>query len=156
MVGWEGRTLGSVATLLADNLGAHQIGGFCQSFGKNVSRFCRYCLAKKSEYQDDRLHIWDHTRRNPENYRVHLERYLSGELARKSKYGVTSDSVLHQLHYGHVTRMLPPCIAHDLGEGKADVETAYRHRYAKRFYVCAFFCKIYFSIKKLFIEKIFK
>ncbi len=114
--GWSGKTLGAVATVLTDNLGAHQVGGFCQSFG-TVNCFCRVCMAKKSQFHDDNWAIGDFERRNPGNYKEQLALYLSG-MAAATTYGVTSQSILNRLTYGHATSLLPPCIAHDLGEGK--------------------------------------
>lgn len=40
---------GSVQCVIADNLGAHAIGGFVESFSSGS--VCRYCTGDKSEFQ---------------------------------------------------------------------------------------------------------
>ena len=45
-----GSTLkGSIAVIVADNLGAHSLGGFVQSFGPNVQYMCHFCSASTNE-----------------------------------------------------------------------------------------------------------
>lgn len=41
---------GSVFSVIVDNLGAHSIGGFVESFSS--SYFCRWCLGERSKLQD--------------------------------------------------------------------------------------------------------
>ena len=37
--------------IVADNLAANSIGGLVESFNSNVSGYCRYCVANKTEIQ---------------------------------------------------------------------------------------------------------
>jgi len=44
------RVNGTVFSVVADNLGAHSLGGFVESFPS--SHVCRFCLSEKSQFQD--------------------------------------------------------------------------------------------------------
>lgn len=104
---------GSLFSVLGDNLGSHQIGGFHENFN-SVEYVCRYCFFKTSQ-----LHNFD-TKiaelRTVQTYKINLEqKYLSGKTSEK---GVKFDSSLNNLQHFHVNNPgLPPCIAHDLFEG---------------------------------------
>lgn len=43
------RVKGTVFSVVADNLGAHSIGGFVESF--SGTHVCRFCLGDRSEFQ---------------------------------------------------------------------------------------------------------
>ncbi len=46
-----GKTVkGTVFSVIADNLGAHSVGGFVESF--SGSYFCRFCVAERSQFQE--------------------------------------------------------------------------------------------------------
>lgn len=104
---------GSVFTIVGDNLGSHQIGGFIENFSTS-EYFCRYCLCTRKSLNDYECIL--HERRNNLNHSLHLQ---EKELAQtNSVKGVKEDSLFNQLENYHVCGLgLPPCIYHDLFEG---------------------------------------
>ena len=113
---------GTIAYISADNLAAHSLGGFNESFGPNVLRICRFCMATSQDVQD--MHIRDCVLRNMENYSYHAQQ-AAADRTQCTTYGVKKDSPLHKyLTHFHVTSGLPPDIAHDLLEGIVPYEIA--------------------------------
>ena len=111
---------GTNVYICADNLGSHQIGGFFESFGGNVSHICRFCMASPEEIQDHYDPSY-YTERNEENY-THQIKEVEKDASFMSVYGVKKDSILNSLKHFHVTRGLPPDCLHDLLEGCAKKE----------------------------------
>lgn len=113
---------GTISYISCDNLGAHTIGGFLQSFSR-VTHVCRFCMASSSDIQDDTKCIESFEIRTQLN---HLEQVaLLSTSSSSSVCGIRSDCVLHQyLTHFHVTQGLPPDIAHDLLEGIVPHELA--------------------------------
>lgn len=99
-----------VLLFVSDNLGAHQIGGFVESF--NTQFPCRFCLVSKEE-----LHAGltgPHRTPDIHNAQVaNVERnpYLS------SSCGIKGPSFMSAVPHFHCTTSLPSDIAHDLFEG---------------------------------------
>ena len=104
---------GTVSFLSADNLGAHDIGGFQTHF--NAGRVCRGCNVVK---EDLKQHFRSDTliTRTRETYDEQVEavEHCPG-LA--SMYGVKKSTPLNDLDFFHVTSGLPADLAHDLFEG---------------------------------------
>ncbi|XP_031339512.1 uncharacterized protein LOC116181630 [Photinus pyralis] len=99
---------GSLLSVIGDNLGSHQVGGFVENFSTS-GYFCRYCdfsyahSNKPIVYRTKSLYEFDVNMANFE--------------AEPSK-GIKHNSVLNDLNYYHVCNPgLPPCIAHDMFEG---------------------------------------
>ncbi|XP_072047514.1 uncharacterized protein [Amphiura filiformis] len=106
---------GTVSYVSADNLGAHGIGGFMENFS-TVQRFCRFCNVSKNNIKEHYRMSADLRRRTEASYNQQAE-IVAGNEDLSSIYGMKQNSVLNELQYFHVTRGLPPDIAHDLFEG---------------------------------------
>lgn len=113
-----GQTIfGTVAYVTADNLAAHTLGGFNESFGPSVNRFCRFCDARSSDISDVSKNV------SSFNLRSKTEYDEQAELRLGSLTGVKFASPLHgKLKYFHVVFGLPPDVAHDLLEGIVPLE----------------------------------
>ena len=97
-------------TCVADNLGAHQIGGFLESFSSNHP--CRFCTVSKDDMHGGNTGVL----RTPVEHDAHVERVTHApNLA--SVYGLKGPSFLAEVPYFHCTEGLPSDIAHDLFEG---------------------------------------
>lgn len=104
---------GSISVLIADNLAAHQIGGFLTSF--SAFRRCRFCNVT-SETMQIKFHEREFELRTPNSYNAQVEQInLNPQLS--SVYGLHSSSVLNELQHFHVCWGSPSDIAHDLFEG---------------------------------------
>ncbi|XP_071138269.1 uncharacterized protein [Mytilus edulis] len=104
---------GSLSVVLADNLGAHGIGGFLESF--SCLRNCRFCFVTRDNMQTQ-LNCDDFNLRTEEMHSAQLKN-LERDSSLSSVYGVKGDSPLNSLEYFHVTQGLPSDLAHDLFEG---------------------------------------
>ena len=105
--GTRGNTIkGTVFSIVGDNLGAHIVGGFNESFTSTY--FCRYCLLSKNQFRVNSLHR--ENIRTYENTKFHLNS--------EENFGVKNNSIFNELCHFHVVRPgLPPCLGHDLFEG---------------------------------------
>ena len=126
---------GSLAYISADNLGAHTIGRFNESFSPNVERICRFCLCTSGEIQD--IGKTDFQMRTKQTHSHHIQMVKEGT-AQSSTFGVKDDTPLNTLQYYHITNGLPPDVAHDLLEGIVPYELALA--------LCSFTEKGYFSL----------
>lgn len=117
---------GSICFITGDNLGAHGIGGFNESFS-TVQYFCRYCKVTAEEFHQDPLKV--SSKRNSGDYNEALS-LLSGNNSLNSVHGIKFDSIFNSLKYFHVADSgLPPCLAHDIfeGVGSNDVALILKH-----------------------------
>lgn len=101
---------GILIAVICDNLGAHQIGGFVQSFNTNVY-FCRFCEINNFNNLDYVTKF-----RSPESYDCDVEIANATETL---YHGVKSQSPLNYSSFHVCNPGLPPCIGHDLFEGVA-------------------------------------
>lgn len=102
---------GTLVAMLGDNLGSHQIGGFMENF--NSEYFCRYCYAKKVEFNRNPTKIFSLRTKTLHDSDV-MFAAVRGEITN----GVKSDSILNKCKFFHVCAPgLPPCLAHDFAEG---------------------------------------
>lgn len=104
---------GTVSVLIADNLAAHELGGFFESF--SCFRPCRFCNATKNTLQQ----YFDETKfqlRTAETYQSQI-RCVEENLVLCSVYGLKKNSPLNELQYFHVCWGSPSDIAHDICEG---------------------------------------
>ena len=103
---------GTVAYVSSDNLAAHTLGGFNESFGPNVNKFCRFCDAGSADISDVTKTISSFHLRTKADYDE------QAMLASGSETGVKFLSpLLGKLNHFHVVSGLPPDPAHDLLEG---------------------------------------
>ncbi|KAJ8032742.1 hypothetical protein HOLleu_22774 [Holothuria leucospilota] len=104
---------GSVSMIVGDNLAAHTIGGYQESF--HCQRICRFCMIVqddlKSHFRDTHL-----VPRTKESYDAQVE-IVERMPEMAGVYGLKRNSVCNQLKYFHVINGQPPDIAHDLFEG---------------------------------------
>lgn len=118
-----GKTLkGTVQCVVADNLGAHSIAGFVESFsGRYV---CRFCTADRLEFQTKDFEAGGFSQRTEEIHASHLKTLEENSLA--NCYDVTRKCVLSEkLSHCNVTTGFPPDIAHDLFEGIVPFEISH-------------------------------
>lgn len=111
---------GSVQCIIADNLGAHSVGGFVESF--SGGSICRFCTGDKSEFQVKDVKSGAFQLRTRDIHDAHVQ---SAKENATVCCGVKKQCVLteHLLHF-HVSTGYPPDIVHDLLEGVVPVELA--------------------------------
>lgn len=111
---------GTVQSVIADNLGAHGIAGFIESFSGDY--FCRFCTGKRSVIQVKAVQSGHFNLRTKDIHETHIR------FARENSTiccGVKRECVFTKnLSYFHVTQGYPPDIVHDLFEGVIPVEIA--------------------------------
>lgn len=104
---------GTVSFLVADNLAAHDLGGFQTHF--NHGRICRFCNVikadQKNHFRSDNLQL-----RTKEAYELQAVAVQTNP-ALFTLYGIKQSSCLNELQFFHVVEGSPPDIAHDLFEG---------------------------------------
>lgn len=112
---------GTIQCVIADNLGAHSISGFIESFSGEY--FCRCCEAKRSDIQETEVSSGVFTLRSKETHEMHVS---SAQSNAKPCHGVKRRCVFsaHLSHFS-VCSGYPPDIAHDIFEGILPVELAY-------------------------------
>lgn len=107
------RLLGTVSVVIADNLGAHGLGGFMESF--TTLRNCRFCFIDKHHMQN-KLDCQNLHMRTVQMYNAQT-RIVEDDPSLCSVYGVKFSSPLNELRHFHVISGMPSDIAHDLFEG---------------------------------------
>ena len=103
---------GTVFCVCADNLGAHGLAGFHESF--TVDKFCRFCLLSRNQIAT--TEVYDFHLRHVDQHNAFLEELKQNNL--QSINGVKSECVL----FFHPITGFPPDILHDLFEGVIPVE----------------------------------
>ncbi|CAF1346614.1 unnamed protein product [Didymodactylos carnosus] len=103
----------TISTLCADNLAAHELGGFTCAF--NSGYCCRYCLTHhqdmKTVYNESQVLILTTTSHDLQVKQV------QNVPRDKSIYGINEESILSALPSFHPVISLPPDIMHDILEG---------------------------------------
>jgi len=109
---------GIVVAFSADNLGAHSLFGYLESFSAN--RMCRFCLANKAEIQE---------RFTEKEFRLRTADVSDSDVKRlrdedysASETGIKRDFVLNRLKYFHCTEQSVPDCMHDICEGVGPYE----------------------------------
>ena len=107
---------GALLAFLADNLAAHELGGFKQSFSF-AHRFCRSCMATKDDSRTN-FRECEFTLRDPVSH-VQQCSLLEGHDSVKSsvEYGINRHSLLDEIPCFSVVKAMPHDIMHDLFEG---------------------------------------
>lgn len=120
---FEKNIKGTVQCVAADNLGAHSIGGFVESFSGHY--VCRFCTGKHSDFQSKEVRSGSFHLRTKEEHSEHVRTVLEDE-AMNNCYGVKQNCALtEKLSHFHVLTGYPPDILHDLFEGIVPVELAH-------------------------------
>lgn len=106
---------GTVTVILSDNLAAHEIGGYCESF--SAYRCCRFCDASRDSMQEN----FDETSFNLSTSIGYDAKATNLQLdpSLSTAYGMKRSSVFNALNYYHVCWGLPSDVAHDIFEGVA-------------------------------------
>ncbi len=113
---------GTVFSVVADNLGAHSIAGFVESFSS--SHFCRFCLGERSQTQEHEVRAGMFPLRTKSNHTEHVEAALS-DPAQAHHCGVKRQcAISDRLSYFHATSGYPPDVLHDLLDGIIPLEMA--------------------------------
>ena len=104
---------GALLAFLADNLAAHELGGFKESFSFS-RRFCRSCLTNKEHAQKD-FREASFEVRTPASHADHCSKL--GDPSMSIEYGINRRSSLESLEGFSVVNGMPHDIMHDLFEG---------------------------------------
>lgn len=114
---------GIVFCVCADNLAAHSLAGFSQSF--NVEKFCRFCLISKDQIAT--TDVEDIQLRTVDGHNAVLQKLRQNETL-KSIDGVKNECVLEKhLQFFHTINGFPPDILHDFFEGVIPYELCLCH-----------------------------
>ena len=116
IVTFQGRHLcfkGTMVTMSADNLSAHDIGGFQKHFSAGC--VCRVCMTRKEDLST-KLSEDDCVLRSKDVHKYHLDA-IENDASNAPIYGVRGDSALSAIDSFHVIECLPPDIMHDCLEG---------------------------------------
>ena len=112
---------GTVLFVAADNLAAHGLAGFVQSFGGNY--VCRICCCTSAQIQDSEVSEGEFSMREKACHDLHVQNVVKGEYV--THFGVTGECALSKaLQHFHPITGFPPDILHDLFEGIVPVELA--------------------------------
>lgn len=95
---------GSLLYVSADNLWAHSLAGFQESF--NVDKFCRFCLASRKDIDLHEVGEGVFALRTIKSHKQTLEELKASSLV--SLDGVKRDCVLEKLNYFHTVQGFPP------------------------------------------------
>ena len=104
----------TISMVIADNLGAHALGGYYQNFS-TVQRFCRFCNRVKDN-------INDHNCMDVITTKIAYDARLlevQNDPSLVSFYGIKEPCCLAELKYFHTVDGFPCDLAHDVFEGFA-------------------------------------
>lgn len=112
---------GTVLSVVADNLGAHSIAGFVQSFSGEC--YCRFCTARSNDIQQHSVASGAFSQRTKELHQAHVKQAQdTGTVC----CGVKKECVLKKnLSHFDVIFCYPPDLAHDIFEGIIPKELAH-------------------------------
>lgn len=118
------RVKGTVYCVVADNLGAHSIGGFVESFSSTY--VCRFCLGERSQFQISEVRTGAFCPRTIQEHMVHVQRAQGDKSESHCHcYGVKRQCPLtEKLKHFDVLSGYPPDLLHDLFEGIVPLELA--------------------------------
>lgn len=109
---------GIVVAFSADNLGAHSLFGYLESFSAN--HFCRFCLTHKTEIQE-KFHEKHFVIRTADDYDCAVKRCRDADYNASSS-GIKTGFTLNSLKYFHCTQQSVPDCMHDICEGVGPYE----------------------------------
>ena len=109
------RVKGTVFSVVADNLGAHSMGGFVESF--SGSHVCRFCLGERSTFQIGEVRTGAFPPRTKEQHKLHIQA-VQENASLTHACGVKRQCALTgKLQYFDVLSGYPPDVLHDVLEG---------------------------------------
>lgn len=109
---------GTVFSVIADNLGAHSVAGFVESF--SGSYICRFCVGERSQFQELEVRTGSFPARTIQQHQLDIETALASNT---HSHGVKRHCAITQrLNHFHVTTDYPPDVLHGLLEGIVPVE----------------------------------
>lgn len=109
---------GTIFCVSADNLAAHGLGGFVESF--KAGYVCRFCLATREQFPATEARQF--SQRTKDSHDLHVQNIQENDTS-SSHFGVKSSCVLRDsLDYFHPITGFPPDVLHDLLEGIVPVE----------------------------------
>lgn len=109
---------GTVLFVSADNLGAHSLPGYQESF--NVEKFCRFCLANRVDIQEHDVRSGNFTLRTPQLFDEAVTVLQTTDASCVD--GLKKDCPLRGLPHFHPAKGFPPDFLNDLLEGIVPVE----------------------------------
>lgn len=111
---------GTVLYVAADNLGAHSLAGFLESF--TVDKFCRFCLASSRDAQQQEVCSGFFQLRDKDSHDRQVQE-VREDTSLSQIYGVKRACPLTEnLEHFHMVTGYPPDILHDLFEGIVPTE----------------------------------
>lgn len=129
---------GTVMCVAANNLAAHGLAGFVQSFRGHY--VCRFCCCTTEQIQSREVSEVEFSMRTRACHDLHVQNVAQGEEA--SHVGVKGECTLSKtLQHFHPVSGFPPDILHDLFEGIVPVELALCNR--------EMICLKYFTLEHL-------
>ncbi|KAK7921877.1 hypothetical protein WMY93_008779 [Mugilogobius chulae] len=105
---------GTVLYMAADNLAAHSLAGFQESFVSD--KICRFCMATKDEIQNNEVSSGYFRLRTKDEHKQHVQEVKENPYLAK-EYGVKGSCPLSKLEHFQVVNGFAPDILHDLLEG---------------------------------------
>ena len=110
------KLFGTLATVSADNLASHDIGGFRMCFNSGrICRFCMICYDSIAEFGSETFDGYPKLRTVKE-HDIHISSVAADD-SLAAVYGVTKLSALHSLETFHPVTSLPPDCMYDVLEG---------------------------------------
>ena len=109
---------GTVIYVSADNLGAHSLAGYQESF--NVDKFCRFCLASLKDIQQHDVRSGAFILRTPELFDEAINVLHTTDASCVD--GLKRECPLNRLAHFHPAKGFPPDFLHDVLEGIVPVE----------------------------------
>ena len=106
---------GTVFCVSADNLAAHGLGGFVESF--RTGHVCRFCMGSVEQFQVTEVRERKFPQRTKASHDLHVQTVQESDTL-SSHFGVKGGCALREsLNYFHTITGFPPDILHDLLEG---------------------------------------
>lgn len=113
---------GTIFCVSADNLDAHGLGGFVESF--KARYVCRFCLGSLEQLQVTEVREGKFPRRTKASHDLHVQTVQESDTL-SSRFGVKDGCVLREdMNYFHTITGFSPDILHDLLEGIVPMELA--------------------------------
>lgn len=109
---------GTLLYVSADNLSAHSLAGYQESF--NVDKFCRFCLASLKDIQQHDVRSGEFILRTPELFDEAINVLRTTDVSCVD--GLKRECPLSRLAHFHPAKGFPPDFLHDVLEGIVPVE----------------------------------
>ena len=110
----------TIVCVVADNLGAHSVGGFLASF--SGSHVCRFCLGELSELQKKEVGTGSFRAKTKQEHSLHVQTALESPTLTHCLGVKRQCALTNTLRYFNVFSGYPPDLLHDLFEGIVHLE----------------------------------